>query len=127
MISQLYPEDRRAGLFKSTLLSETSALHDKHPDKYKRFLIDGAMHTTLLGGTSGAIGLIGGDPSQVLLLPNFLSSGLNNIDLGGIDTTTQGGVTIATWFKAMLDGSGRVERSARSVAKTRAGVTPGGA
>jgi hypothetical protein len=89
-------------LFQSTLLSETDALHQKYDTRYRRFFVDGGVHTSLLGNVDG---LIGTDPTFVLLPPDFLNTGLSEVEIGSIDGTSVRGVTVAQWFQAMIDGS----------------------
>jgi hypothetical protein len=101
VISQVYLQID-ANLFQTTLLSETGAIHESFPTRYKRFLISGSIHTTLLG--SDPTGLVGSNFSAVILPQGFLNE-FGNVKLGGIDTTIVGGVSVATWFQAMIDGS----------------------
>jgi hypothetical protein len=93
--------DIGAEAFHSALLSESGAVHDRFPDRYRRFFIAGRMHTTLLGGIEG---LVGSDIGAVTLPPDAIST-LGEIELGGIDTTQVRGVTIASWMAAMLAGT----------------------
>lgn len=87
--------------FRAALLTETDAVHQRYPDRYKRFFVNGAIHTTLLGGVDG---LIGNNLGAVTLPPGLLQK-LTKVELGGIDKTQVRGVTVATWFGAMLSGS----------------------
>ncbi len=83
-------------LFKQGLLEATGALHSAYPDRYKRFLIAGTMHTTMLGDASG---LVGSDLSAVTLPPDAMAA-LATIVLGSIDTTLQGTESMAAWLTA---------------------------
>jgi hypothetical protein len=101
VISQLYLQIP-AATFESSLLSTTDWLHGRYETRYRRFFVNGIQHTSLLGNVDG---LIGDDPTAVILPANFVSSGLADVKIGGIDTTEIDGVTIAQWFQAMLDGT----------------------
>jgi hypothetical protein len=85
--------------YHAALVSETDKISAKYGDRYHRFFINGAVHTTLLGGING---IVGDDISAVTLTPGVASK-LADIQLGGIDKTSLHGVTIATWFTAMLN------------------------
>lgn len=85
-------------LFKQGLLEATGALEAAYPDRYKRFLIDGTMHTTMLGDVSG---LVGSDLTAVTLPPDAMSS-LATIVIGNIDDTKIGDVSMAQWLAAAV-------------------------
>jgi len=85
--------------FREVLLAETARVHEHFPTRYQPFLVAGQMHTTLLGDASG---LIGKDFTAVVLPDEALDS-LGAIELGSIDTTKIGDVTIAQWLAAMRD------------------------
>lgn len=89
------------GAYRDALTAQTGALHAAHPDRYRRFLVNGAVHTALLGGVDG---LVGSDLSAVTL-PKGFGQKLAHIELGGIDTVKIGDVSVASWFGAMLEGS----------------------
>jgi hypothetical protein len=101
VISQIYLQIAPTA-FESNLLTATDWLHSRYATRYHRFIVNGGQHTSLLGNVDG---LIGTDPTSVILPPNFLSMGLAEVVLGGIDTTQVGGVSVAQWFQAMLDGT----------------------
>lgn len=63
---------------------EAHSLMEKH-DRFKAFLVEGGVHTTL-----------GGDAREVVGAP------VPGLDLGGIETTQLDGVNIATWIGQML-------------------------
>ena len=90
-----------ADTFRGALLEETGAVHAAWPDRYRRFLVDSAVHTTLLGGLEGLVG----NNFGAVTFPPDLATKLGEIELGGIDSTQVRGVTTATWFKAMIEGS----------------------
>jgi hypothetical protein len=100
VISTLFLQIEPAA-FRQALVTETSWLQSRHPDRYRRFLVAGDVHTTLLGGIEG---FIGDDPTAVTLPPGFLEK-TQNVKLGGLDTTQLRGITVGQWFKAMLEGS----------------------
>ncbi len=87
-----------AATFEQALRAETGALHDATPDRYRRFLVKGRMHTTLLGTIDG---IIGTDFTAVKLPPGAAAK-LAGLQIGSIDGTTVGGVSVATWVGAML-------------------------
>jgi len=92
VISQMYlevPGDDFSGWLEEQL----GAVHEQHPDRFQSFLIDGFIHTTLLGTPEG---FIEGDAEEL--------EALNEL-LGDIDTTEVDGVNIARWTEAMLSGS----------------------
>jgi len=81
--------------FAAAVDAETSALHAEFPDRYRRFIIDGRMHTTLLGDASG---IVGSDFGAVEVPPEVLDD-LSQIELGQIATTeSAGGVRFADWL-----------------------------
>lgn len=86
--------------FRDELDAATSVLHDAWPDRYRRFLIDGRMHTTLLGDPTG---IIGSDLSAVELPPGALTL-FTDLELGHLDTTSLGDVTFSAWTQALIDG-----------------------
>ena len=87
--------------FKQGLLAATGPLHTQFPTRYKRFFIDGVMHTTLLGDASG---IIGSDLGAVELPSDALPK-LAGVELGKIAETQQAGVTIAAWLAAARDNT----------------------
>lgn len=87
--------------FKQGLLAATDPLHAQFSDRYKRFFVSGAMHTTLLGDASGIIGTDLG----AVELPSDALPKLAGIELGKIAETQQAGVTIAQWLAAARDNS----------------------
>lgn len=87
-------------VFQSAVLSETQRLHDLYPDRYHRFLVRGEAHTALLGDVTGIVGV----NFMVLAPPDILNT-IGNVEIGDIDTTTVDGVSVSSWFKAMIDGT----------------------
>jgi len=73
--------------FQGWLLTETGRIQSAFPDRYRRFIIDGQGHTTLL-----------------LEEPTTISLGGLPIELGGVRTEV-GGTTVLQWLTSMLDGS----------------------
>jgi hypothetical protein len=88
-------------IFKETMLAETQALHDRFPDRYRRFIVQGITHTTLLGTP---IGIIGEDIANVEFSSGALT-GLGTIKLGGLDTTVIGDTTAGDWLRAFVEGT----------------------
>lgn len=88
--------------FRDSVEAETRVLHEAFPDRYRRFVIDGRMHTTLLGDPSG---IVGSDLSSVEVPVEDLGA-LADIELGGLDTTTAAdGTAFHAWLRAFVDGS----------------------
>ena len=83
--------------FRDSLAAETGALHDEHPDAYRRFLYDGAAHTALLGNVTG---IVGRDLTAVELPDD--PSVLTRIELESIGTATVDGVVLRDWIAAMI-------------------------
>ena len=78
--------------FEQQLKQETSYLNGKFPERYKLFLINGEMHTTLAGDVSVFLGDID--------IGNFNISGA--VSIGGMYTTELNGVSVAEWIRRML-------------------------
>jgi hypothetical protein len=87
------PED-----YRDALMSQTDPIQAAYPDRFRRFIIDGTMHTTLLGDPSG---IIGTDLNAVIIPRGVSFTGLL---LGHIATTSIGSVMFSDWFQAMIDG-----------------------
>ncbi len=87
-----------AASFHGALLSETAKVHAAHPDRYKRFFIGGAAHTSLLGGVNG---IVGDDYSAVKLPPGILDK-LAKIQIGKMDESLVRGVSFAMWLGAAV-------------------------
>ncbi len=90
--------------FRDELASATSALHAAYPDRYRRFVVDGRMHTTLLGDPTG---IIGSDLGAVELPPNALSL-FSDLALGSLETTAIGEAKFSTWVEGLLDADTEV-------------------
>ena len=74
---------------------ETGALHTEFPDRYRRFVIDGRMHTTLLGDPTG---ILGSDLAAVEVPPGVFDT-LAGIELGSLASTTAAdGHRISDWL-----------------------------
>jgi len=78
--------------YERELKKETGYLNGKFPDRYKLFLINGEMHTTLAGGISVFLGDI-----DVGTLPVEQMA-----SIGGMHTTILNGVSAAEWIRRML-------------------------
>lgn len=87
-------------LFQQALARETGALHERFPERYRRFIVDDSTHTTLLGDPTG---IIGTDLSAIELPDGFLSN-LGAIRIGSLVDTRIGDVTTAMWLQAFVDG-----------------------
>jgi len=89
--------------YKTALLGETTRIHQEFPNRYRRFLIDGTVHTALL---HNPIGIVGNDLTAVILPLSALPK-LIHLQLGSLDGTTLDGVSVGEWFGAMLGDGGR--------------------
>jgi hypothetical protein len=87
-------------LFQQALARETGALHERFPDRYRRFIVDDSTHTTLLGDPTG---IIGTDLSAIELPDGFLSN-LGAVRIGSLADTRIGDMTTAMWLQAFVDG-----------------------
>jgi hypothetical protein len=90
--------------FRDAVAGESGKLVQAHPDRVRRFLVDGRVHTTLLGDASG---IIGSDLSAVEIPPELLMN-LGAIELGGLDTTAIDDLSFATWLEAMVQSDDAV-------------------
>jgi hypothetical protein len=88
-------------LFAQTLDAQTSALHAAHPDRYRRFFVDGITHTTMLGDPTG---IIGSDIRAVELPPGFLNQ-LSSIEIGSMETTAIGERRFSDWIRDFVEAS----------------------
>ena len=87
--------------FASEMDRETTGLTAAYPDRYKRFIIDGRMHTTLLGDPTG---IVGSDLGAVELPPEVLTA-LASIELGSLtDTMSASGHRVADWLAQLAAG-----------------------
>ncbi|TVR04367.1 MAG: vtpJ-therm [Deltaproteobacteria bacterium] len=88
--------------FAHALLRETDAIRRDHPDRFARFLIEGRMHTTLLGDVSG---IVGSDLTAVELPDGILGS-LASLEIGRmLRTEDHEGLPFIDWLRAMVDDS----------------------
>ncbi len=77
--------------FKAALVSETERLAKRFPGRYAAFLVEGKMHTTLIGDVSAIVG-------------EALAESVGSaVMLGGLDTAVDG-LTIAKWMARFIDG-----------------------
>lgn len=90
--------------FRDELASATGALHEAWPDRYRRFVVDGRMHTTTLGDPTG---IVGTDLSAVELPPGALTL-LSDLELGSLETTAIGEARFADWAAALAAGDDAV-------------------
>ena len=88
--------------FETFLRRESDLLRARHPDRFKRFLFEGAKHTTLAieadTDLTEAIRFTDIDPAVLDLI------------LGRFDVTAVEGETVAEWVTAMVDGGSWVDR-----------------
>lgn len=71
--------------FTTSLLAETGRITAAYPDRYRRFIADGAAHTTLLRAEPGDD-----------ILPG--------VEIGSLETAI-GGTSVLDWFTAFVDGT----------------------
>jgi hypothetical protein len=91
--------DVPAEQFQADIAVETARTAAAFPDRYKRFVIDGGMHTTLIGDPSG---VIGSDLGAVELPPGSLSL-LSDLELGTMaGTRSRDGLGIDAWVAGFL-------------------------
>jgi hypothetical protein len=88
------------GEFKESLLRETGAVAEAFPERYVRFLVEGDLHTALIGDVAGVLGDVGSDSP----LQDF-------VELGRMDEIALKGTTVAAWLQGMLDSDPTVWRS----------------
>jgi hypothetical protein len=88
-------------VFRAALEAQTGDLHERFPDQYRRFIVDGKTHTTLLGDPSGVIG----SDLTALELPRGFLSRLQTVEIGTIDGTRIGDVRMADWLTAFVENS----------------------
>ena len=90
-----------AAQFAAGLETQTQALHDAWPDRFRRFIADGNQHTSLLGDPTG---IIGSDLGAVELPDGALARLLGgDLVIRGLAATQVGEVTMATWLAALID------------------------
>ncbi len=87
--------------FARAIENGTNSLYEKHPNRFRRFIVDGIQHTTLLGDPSG---IIGTDLGSVELPPEALDELLGgSLMLGGLENTAIGELTMAVWLRALIE------------------------
>lgn len=84
--------------FRDDLATHTGRTRAAFPDRYKRFIVDGPVHTALLGDPTG---IVGSDLGSVELPDDFLDR-LGTVQLGSLNDTKIGEVTMADWVGAMV-------------------------
>jgi hypothetical protein len=85
--------------FQVALERETTALHQAHPTRYRRFFYAGAAHTALLGDVTG----ITGTDFGAVELPPDAASLLAGIEIASMHDVRVNDVSLATWVRAMID------------------------
>ena len=87
--------------FDDILERRTGAIHSEFPDRFRRFIVAGTQHTSLLANASG---IIGSDLSAVELPPDALGSLLGGgLVIGGLESTVIGDVTMGAWLRGFID------------------------
>ncbi len=82
------------GEFRASLMGQTNLLQAHHPDRYRRFLVEGDLHTVLIGNVAGVVGDLEGANDSI---ENFVT-------LGHMEEVSLDGVTVADWLSAFVDG-----------------------
>ena len=92
--------------FRDALRAETDPVHAAYPDRYRRFIVDGVRHTTLLGDPSG---IIGTDLNAVELPDGALEQLAGGaLDLGSLEDTELDGLRFSVWLEALIEGDREV-------------------
>ncbi len=87
-------------LFAQSLQTQTDKLHKAYPKRFRRFVVDGTQHTSLLGNPTG---IIGADLSAVELPQGALMKlAGGGLVIQGINKTTIGDLSIAKWLTALV-------------------------
>ncbi|MEC8425806.1 MAG: pectin acetylesterase-family hydrolase, partial [Myxococcota bacterium] len=81
--------------FETALRSELGALHDAHPARFQPFIVEGDLHTALLGDIAGFLG--DADPAYVAQIESFIT-------LGEMAEVEVDGVSVADWLGHMVTG-----------------------
>lgn len=86
--------------YQGALQRATDPLHEKHPDQYRRFIVNDITHTTILGNVSG---IVGNDPLNGVELPPDVGGLLSTVKIGKLNTTNIGDLNIGEWIGYMLN------------------------
>lgn len=86
--------------YQGALERATGPLHEKHPDQYRRFIVNDITHTTILGNVTG---IVGSDPVNGVELPPGMAGLMGDIKIGKLDTTAIGDLGIGEWIGYMLN------------------------
>ena len=88
-------------VFALSLEQQTERLRERHPARFKRFIINGTQHTALLADPTG---IVGTDLGAVELPPDVLMSLFGgDLILGGLSSTSIDVLTIAEWLSAFIE------------------------
>jgi hypothetical protein len=79
--------------FEAALRTEADRLHAAHPDRFQPFIVEGDLHTALLGDIEGFIG--DSDPDLVESIESFVT-------LGEMADIRVDGVSVADWLGHMV-------------------------
>jgi hypothetical protein len=87
-------------VFADSLERRTGAIHAEFPHRFRRFIVAGTQHTSLLANASG---IIGSDFTAVELPPDALGSLLGGgLVIGGLASTVIGDITMGAWLKGLV-------------------------
>jgi hypothetical protein len=88
-------------LFAESLEGQTGALHNAHPERFRRFIVDGTQHTSLLADPTG---IIGTNINAVELPPGALTDLLSgDLLIGGLESTFIESLTMSQWLSAFVE------------------------
>lgn len=85
--------------FRDEVDAELGRIQEAFPEQFRRFIIDGTTHTTLLGDVSG---IVGSDLTAIELPPGFINE-IGNVEIGSLTTTSIGDLTMSAWIGAMVN------------------------
>lgn len=88
--------------YQESLERATTAIHERHPEKYRRFIVDDITHTAMLGNVSG---IVGSDPINGVELPPGMSDLLATVKIGLLADTNIGDLNLGDWLGHMLADS----------------------
>ena len=86
--------------FQESMARITGAINEKHPESYKRFILNGTTHTTLLGNV---MGIVGNDIINGVELPEDMGGSLGSIKIGSLKTSVINDMNMGQWIDAMLN------------------------
>lgn len=89
-----------AGPFADAIDKVTTPIHEAHPERYRRFIIDDYTHTGTLGDVSG---IVGTDLKAVELPAGGIGALASNLKIGVMHEILIGDLSLAAWLGYMLN------------------------